>query len=308
MHVRLLRDDCLDRMSAMPDGSVDTVLCDPPYFIEFMGHEWDSVGRTRPYTPRSEEGYGDKGILPGYGRGGPPEGRVAFKKKANAIAQQFHQDWLSQVFRVLASGGVVRAMSGTRTFHRLAMAMDVVGFTGMDVEAWAYSSGFPKSLDMSQAIDRIRDDTDEVLEVTRWIHAAIKWTGVKAAQIAEPFGVTVGMPRHWSATSVRGQPEVPRLDQWPVILEVMGIDPKDVPEDITRLVIELNAAKGRPGDAWFQREVISSSEVLGFGWFHSGSAKEIRVTAAATKDSAAWEGWGTGLKPSWEPIILGRKP
>jgi hypothetical protein len=292
----------------LPEGLITTVLCDPPYFLEFMGHEWDSVGRTRPYTPRSEAGYGDKGLLPGYGRGGPPEGRVAFKKRANALAQQFHVDWLTEAFRVLVPGGTIRAMSGTRTFHRLANAMEIVGFTGIDVEAWAYASGFPKSLDLSQAIDRIRDDVDEVLEVTRWIHQAIKTAGVKAKDLADPFGFTAGMPRHWSATTVRGQPEVPRIDQWPIILEVLGVDPKDVPEDITRLVLELNAAKGRPGDAWFQREVLSRSETQGFGWFHSGSGKEIVVTSSATEESAAWEGWGTALKPSWEPIVLGRKP
>jgi len=308
MFVQLLRGDCLDRIAAMPEGSVDTVLCDPPYFIEFMGHEWDSVGRTRPYTPRSEDGYGDKGILPGYGRGGPPEGRVAFKKRANALAQQFHVDWLTQAFRVLVPGGAIRAMSGTRTFHRLAMAMEVVGFTEINIGAWAYSSGFPKSMDVSQAIDRIRDDMDEVLEVTCWIHQAIKDAGVKAKDLADPFGFSTGMPRHWSATSVPGQPEVPRIDQWPIILEVLGVKPEDIPERVHHLVFELNDAKNKPGEAWFQREVLSKSETMGFGWFHSGSAKEIVVTAAATEESAAWEGWGTALKPSWEPIVLGRKP
>ena len=308
MLVRLLRGDCLDRMSALPEGSVDTVLCDPPYFIEFMGHEWDSVGRTRPYKPRTEDGYGDKGILPGYGRGGPPEGRVAFKKRANAIAQQFHVDWLTQAFRVLTPGGTLRAMSGTRTFHRLAMAMEIVGFEEIDVEAWGYASGFPKSHDMSQAIDKIRDDMDEVLEVTRWIHAQIKESGVKAKDLADPFGFTTGMPRHWSAVTERGQPEVPKVEQWPVILDVLGVKPKDVPERIHRLVLELNAVKGKPGEAWFEREVVARSDIQGFGWFSSGPSKEIVVTASATEEARAWEGWGTALKPSWEPIVVGVRP
>jgi hypothetical protein len=308
MLVQLLRGDCLDRMAAMPEGSLGAIVCDPPYFIEFMGHEWDSVGRTRPYTPRSEAGYGDKGILPGYGRGGTPEDRLAFKKRANLLAQQFHEGWLGVAYRVLAPGGIVKAMSGTRTFHRLAMAMERAGFEGIDVDAWTYSSGFPKSMDLSQAIDKMRDDTEETLEVTRWINAAIRESGVKAKELAAPFGFTVGMPRHWSAVTVRGQPEVPTLEQWPVILDVLGIDPEDVPDDITRLVIELNEAKGRPGEAWFRRELISSSKASGFGWFHTATSSEIRVTASATEEARTWEGWGTALKPSWEPVLVGRKP
>lgn len=44
------------------------------------------------------------------------------------------------------------AFGGTRTFHRLAKAMETVGFTDIHYEAWNYASGFPKNYNVSRAM------------------------------------------------------------------------------------------------------------------------------------------------------------
>jgi len=66
--------------------------------------------------------------------------------------QEWHVRWLTEVFRVLVPGGILKAFGGTRTFHRLAVAMERVGFVHLDFLAWTYGSGFPKSLDVGKAV------------------------------------------------------------------------------------------------------------------------------------------------------------
>ena len=62
--------------------------------------------------------------------------------------------WLTECLRVLKPGGHLLAFGGTRTWHRLACAVEDTGFEIRDSMAWLYGSGFPKSLDVSKAIDR----------------------------------------------------------------------------------------------------------------------------------------------------------
>lgn len=72
----------------------------------------------------------------------------------NAAQQVWHEGWLAEVFRVLATGGTVKAFGGSRTFHRLASAMEAVGFVDVGVGAWNYCNGFPKSHSVGMALDK----------------------------------------------------------------------------------------------------------------------------------------------------------
>jgi site-specific DNA-methyltransferase (adenine-specific) len=69
--------------------------------------------------------------------------------------QAFHQMWLEEAYRVLKPGGIIKAASGTRTFHRLAMAMQNVGFKDIHLESWIYGSGFPKSLNIFKQLQKM---------------------------------------------------------------------------------------------------------------------------------------------------------
>ena len=69
------------------------------------------------------------------------------------------------MLRVLKPGGYLLAMGGTRTFHRLACAIEDAGFEVRDTIAWVYGSGFPKSLDISKAIDRAAGAEREVVGI-----------------------------------------------------------------------------------------------------------------------------------------------
>ena len=65
----------------------------------------------------------------------------------------FNVEMWRECLRVLKPGGYLLAFGGTRTFHRMACAIEDAGFELRDTIMWVYGSGFPKSLDVSKAID-----------------------------------------------------------------------------------------------------------------------------------------------------------
>ena len=71
----------------------------------------------------------------------------------------------AECLRVLKPGGHLLAFAGTRTQHRMAVRIEDAGFEIRDLIAWVYSMGFPKSLDVSKAIDKAAGEDREVLGV-----------------------------------------------------------------------------------------------------------------------------------------------
>jgi len=65
-----------------------------------------------------------------------------------------HEKWLTEAYQVLKPGGSMLAMGGTRTFHRLACAIEDSGFIVKDTLMWLYGSGFPKAQDLGKMIGK----------------------------------------------------------------------------------------------------------------------------------------------------------
>ena len=257
MRLVLRHGDCVEVLKSYTEGSVGAVICDPPYGLEFMGKDWDRLDWTMQasFTSGGSDRFKSSPPLPSYGSssenricrtcGGSERGRdrVGFikcrcpspdfpekKVKAGDVGRKIqgsHSIWLAEVHRVLKPGGVIKAFSGSRTYHRLAAAMADAGFTEIGLEAWSYGSGFPKSLNVSVAID-------------------------KAAGAER---LVIGTKRGTSADPSTGR-------------------------------------KDMPGKAVGVKQV----------------AVDVPVTAPATLDAQRWEGWGTALKPAWEPVVVGWKP
>ena len=57
-----------------------------------------------------------------------------------------------------------------------------------------------------------------------------------------------------------------------------------------------------------EREVIGFKKVVPGVAFSSDGPSEMPVTLPASEAAQQWEGWGTALKPSWEPVLVGTKP
>jgi site-specific DNA-methyltransferase (adenine-specific) len=133
----------------------------------------------------------------------------------------------AECLRVLKPGGHVLAFGGSRTWHRLAVAVEDAGFELRDSIAWIYGSGFPKSLDVSKAIDK-------------------------------------------------------------------------------RAGVQREAGVSGPYSARRPQQTVETN----IGTFHGtlGAAKSALITSPATPEAKSWEGWGTALKPAFEPVVVGRKP
>jgi len=177
--IDIYNGDCLEELKRFSPNSVDAIVTDPPYELNFMGNGWDNAG-------------------------------VSFQKET----------W-GKCLRVLKPGGYLLAFGGTRTYHRIACAIEDAGFEIRDCIVWLYGSGFPKSMNIGLAVDKKLGNKSKVI----------------------------------------GTQTVPDIR----------------------------------GDAFG-----TMNEKQG------GSYKNI--TREIKEAQNEWKGWGTALKPSYEPIIVARKP
>jgi hypothetical protein len=243
--VTLYHGDCIEVMRGMADASVDAIVTDPPYGLEFMGKEWDAPWKLSGDVvddPASLGGYQDPGGGNGYTRS-----RIRFGMGDMPGFQSWCTEWATEALRVLKPGGHLLAFGGTRTWHRLACAIEDAGFEIRDSIAWMYGSGFPKSLDVSKAIDKQRDDRGDVLRVTGEIARLRDAAGLTNRDIDDAFGFA-GMAGHW--TSVKSQPAVPTVEQWRTLRDLLSPD-----EWLDAEVWRLNGRKGTPGVERPDREV-----------------------------------------------------
>lgn len=175
--------DCIEVMAGMDPESVDAIVCDPPYGLEFMGKEWDKLDAGLPQEAvwKGRRGQGGSSIgtddsKPGsrhhVGYGGGQQGfkrcstcgKRAFSGSpcvcpeptyvieynagppSSAVRmQRWHQQWAEAAYRVAKPSAYLLAFGGTRTVHRMTCALEDAGWIIRDMLVWAYASGFPKS-------------------------------------------------------------------------------------------------------------------------------------------------------------------
>ena len=214
-------------------------------------------------------------------------------------------DLWRECLRVLKPGGHLLSFGAPRTYHRMACAAEDAGFRVIDQLDWIYTHGKPKGADLARAIDRHRDDREQVLQVTAWLAAArdaARWTN---AGINELFGFSTtssGMGGLWTTQGKAAI--VPTDEQWARLREAMGFDDSE----ILPLVTELNARKRTVGDAWEQREVLGHRDTsYRGGGLYGAFSGDTRITAPHSEKAKQWSGWNTALKPAHDPILLARK-
>lgn len=152
----------------------------------------------------------------------PPYELGFMGKKWDSTGIAYSVELWQECLRVLKPGGHLLAFGGSRTWHRLAVAIEDAGFEMRDSIAWLYGAGFPKSLDISKAID--------------------KAAGAERVSL--------------------------------------GRNPNS-------------------------RENATKANTL----YESGTVgKTAEITAPATPEAQKWQGWGTALKPAFEPVVVARKP
>ena len=98
----------------------------------------------------------------------PPYELAFMGKSWDSMGLSFRVETWQAVLRVLKPGGHLLSFGGTRTWHRIACAIEDAGFEIRDEIMWMHGSGFPKSRDVSKAIDKVAGATDEVQTWQGW--------------------------------------------------------------------------------------------------------------------------------------------
>lgn len=236
----------------------------------------------------------------------PPYELKFMSKGWDGTGVAFDPSTWKECLRVLKPGGHLLAFGGSRTWHRMAVAIEDAGFEMRDSIAWLYGSGFPKSMDVSKAIDKQRDDNPDRKAVGAWLRAQREAQGRTQKEIATNWpsvtGGITGCVANWE-----GGFNCPTWDQWLRLKALLSL-----PDEMDAEVWRLNGRKGTPGEAWAYREVVgerTTGRGTGRGSVaYIGDSENRDITAPATDAAKQWEGWGTALKPAFEPIVVARKP
>ena len=222
----IYQGDCLE---VVPDitsehGLFDSCVCDPPYHLSSIVQRFGGAAAAPcKINPDNEKSTG------AYARAS--RGFMGQKWDGGDIA--FRVETWRKVYDALKPGAYLIAFSGTRTYHRMAVAIEDAGFEIRDCLFWCYGTGFPKSHNISKAID-------------------------KAA----------GAKRKKKRIHNPGNPKA--------------------------------QGRGRDGTSGASRPWIEAAMAKGY--------HEIDDDDPVTAAAAAWDGFGTALKPALEPICLARKP
>ena len=287
MTINVFNADCLEWLRQQPDNSIDSIVTDPPY----------GLSNTKPAQVAD--------VLKAWVTGDTvsvPAKRGGFMGK----------DWDSFVpppavweecMRVLKPGGHMAVFAGARTQDLMGLSIRLAGFEIRDTLGWIYGSGMPKSLDVSKAIDKKRDDYPAIREVVMFIREAVAASTVDRSRLDEALGGPAVMA-HFLAPS-RSNAGCPNWDQWQTLKSILHFG-----DSMDAEVWRLNGRKGTPGEAWEKREVVGVQKGAMSGWNMDGTTKFVdrNITTPATSEAQRWDGWGTALKPAIEPIILAHKP
>lgn len=184
----------LDLNTVIEDNSIDSIVCDPPYELNFMNKGWDNSG-------------------------------IAFQA-----------DTWKKCYNALKDGGYLLAFGSSRTFHRIACAIEDAGFEIRDTIMWVYGSGFPKSLNLSKSIE-----------------AKLTTGSANTQEFKKLSGELIDRGNYGQAS----------------VAERQGARPSD---------------------------------------YNNIDSQRLGKLEATTEEAKKWDGWGTCLKPAYEPIIVARKP
>lgn len=218
---KLYHGSMLDMLEAIEPNSIDSIITDPPYGLT-------SITKRFGKENSAPAQYGKDGAFNRLSKG-------FMGKEWDGSGIEYNIETWQKCYEVLKPGGYLLAFGGSRTYHRIACAIEDAGFEIRDCIMWLYGSGFPKSYNIGKQIEA------KVLFNDASGRSQKKLNGKK---------VEANMWLHHLSYE-------------------QGVEKKDYSKLATEKVID------------------------------------VEYTTDLGKQ---WQGWGTCLKPAYEPIIIARKP
>ena len=286
---KLYEGSMLDMLEVIEPNTIDSIVTDPPYELNFMGKGWDNAGVS------------------------------------------FQVDTWKKCYEVLKPGGYLLAFGGSRTFHRIAVAIEDAGFEIRDTIMWIYGMGFPKSQNIGKQLEKRLEDektkqkTEHDLrlmwerDLQKTKRNEKKQDEVLQSQLQEQnlqgtmYGEKSKESNLWR--------EEPCLEGWHNIQKTERELQKCKVCEMSKRVF-INGE-----ERWICNGTqISDGKTLREMFEQSGSCPSYRPQSEQQQDRKLnaiqeqcrtqesrevieyWNKFGTALKPSFEPIIVARKP
>ena len=294
--MKLIQGDCLEEMKKLEDNSIDSIIKDPPYGLKFMGKKWDYQ-------------------IPGV------------------------EVW-QEVLRVLKPGGHALIACGTRTQHRMAVNIEDAGFEIRDVVSYLYGSGFPKSHNIFKALKkkctcgimveyengtykrktstqktephlRSMQETNLPQTITnKKTEGEVLQSGLseQSTSTKEKTSRGIQLSKGEGQSSLEGWSAKEKNPR-----ELSGSNVPEVSKEIStngekrRLYNATQASNGSTPEQATNKNGSSPSQRP-----QSEQQPDTEPCAICeqflAQEARSWEGFGTALKPAYEPIICARKP
>ena len=236
---KLYQGSMLDMLEVIEHESIDSIVTDPPYELNFMGKGWDNSG-------------------------------IAFQS-----------DTWKKCYEVLKPGGYLLAFGGSRTFHRIACAIEDAGFEIRDTIMWLYGMGFPKSQNIGKQLEKRLED-EKTKQKTEY-DLRLMWERdiqkterkLQRCKVCEMSKrVFIDGEERWICNGTQTCDGKALREMF----EQRGSCPSYRPQSEQQQDRKFNAIQE-------QCRAQESREVIEY-----------------------WNKFGTALKPSFEPIIVARKP
>ena len=282
---KLYKGDMRNMLDIIEKESIDVILTDPPYELNFMNKGWDNSG-------------------------------IAFQS-----------DTWKKCYEALKPGGYLLAFGGSRTFHRIACAIEDAGFEIRDTIMYMYGSGFPKSMNIGKQLEKRLEDEKTKQKTEHDLLFMWERDIQKTKSNEKTNEVVLQSQLQEQSLQVSGNTtdnvwrEEPSVERWNNIQKTeRELQWCQICEMSKRVLINgeerwicngTQTCDGKTLRKMFEQSGSCTS-------YRSQSEKqqnrELNVVQeqCRTQENREvieyWNKFGTALKPSFEPIIVARKP
>lgn len=167
---KIVVGDALELLTDLESGSVDLVLTDPPYFLDKLDNAWNQQKVSRRLASQLVV----KSLPAG----------MKFDREQGKRFYEWYSAISTKLFRVLKPGGFFFSFSSPRLYHRMASAVDDVGFEVRDMFLWLYTQNQMKAMGLEHFIDKLKISSRERDSLKKELHG---WKTPQVKSCFEPI-------------------------------------------------------------------------------------------------------------------------